>query len=76
MRSRTLNAERALERRLRAHAEGRLGPEASSKEIEALAERLYHGPTRADAGYETPVQRRHRLRDMAGTIEDLRKLDR
>ena len=76
MGSRTLDAERRLERRLRAQAARRLGPEASSDQIDALAERLYHGPTRADAGYETPVQRRQRLRDMTGTIEDLRKLNR
>ena len=76
MSSRTLDAERSLERKLRTHAARQLGPEASNEEIDALTERLYLGPARADAGYETPVQRRQRLRDMTGTIEDLRNLKR
>lgn len=76
MESKTLKAERALQRMLRADAARRLGPGASSAQIDALADRLYHGPARPDAGYETPVQRRQRLNDAAGTTEDLQKLDR
>ena len=76
VKSKTLNAERALQRTLRADAARRLGPSASSEQIAALADRLYHGPTRTDAGHETPVQRRQRRRDAAGTIEELRKLNR
>lgn len=76
MTSETLKAERALQRMLRADAARRLGPSASSEQIDALADQLYHGPTRTDAGYETPVQRRQRLKDGAGTIDELRKLNR
>lgn len=76
VKSKTLNAERALQRTLRADAARRLGASASSEQVAALADQLYHGPTRTDAGHETPVQRRQRLRDAAGTIEELRKLNR
>lgn len=72
MPSRTIRAERKLQRALEAAARARLGPTATPAAVRETAARLYEGCSRADAGYETPVQRWQRERHARGTAEDLR----
>lgn len=62
MHSRTVLAERDLERRLRAAARERLGPGASDKEIEAGTRRMQEGPRRPPVGRETYVRCRMQQR--------------
>ena len=76
MPSNTTRAERKLQRTLEAVARERLGPRATQAAVREAAARLYEGCSRADAGYETPVQRWQRERHARGTAEDLRRSHR
>lgn len=68
----TVGAERQLLETMRAEAACRLGPHATAVEVDALARRLYEGPKRADAGFESPMERYLRERDAEAAVREAR----